>query len=91
MNRTRLQRILIRCLAALAVLPSPLLACAVCQGETGSPLSEGLKWGVLALLFVVLAVLAGIATFFVYLMKRPAGSQTPSLASGVLPATVKNT
>ncbi|MBI5773567.1 MAG: hypothetical protein HZA89_07480 [Verrucomicrobia bacterium] len=91
MNRLNFQRIFAAGVAALVVAPSPVLACAVCQGETGSPLSEGLKWGVLVLLFVVMSVLAGITAFFVYLMKRSANRPGSSLASGVLPATATNT
>ena len=48
------------------------LACAVCFGQSDSALAKGLHWGVLSLLAVVLCVLGGIASFFIYLAKRSA-------------------
>ena len=67
--------------ASLAA-PRPLLACAACFGKSDANLARGMNWGILSLLFVVLFVLGGIATFFVYLGKRaqaarPAESPEP--------------
>ena len=50
--------------------PSPLLACAACYGRTDSPLAEGMNWGILTLLGVVLTVLSGIVVFFVHVIRR---------------------
>ena len=60
------------CLVAMALAPSPLLACATCFGSSDSDLARGMNWGILSLLVVVVGVLGGIATFFVYLARRSA-------------------
>ncbi len=54
--------------------PPELLACAACYGKSDSALAQGMNWGILSLLAVVVFVLGGIASFFVYLAKRAAGS-----------------
>jgi Na+-transporting methylmalonyl-CoA/oxaloacetate decarboxylase gamma subunit len=45
-------------------------ACVTCFGRSDSPLAEGMNMGILFLLGVVLAVLAALACFFVYLGRR---------------------
>ena len=55
-------------LAALA--PPPLLACAACYGQSDSPLASGMNWGIFTLMGVIVTVLATIATFFVYLIRK---------------------
>lgn len=35
------------------------LACSVCYGEPGNPLTEGAKWGVIVLALVIVGVLSG--------------------------------
>jgi len=71
MNRFRKTRILLAALLwAWAMNPGALWACSVCFGDPDSAMSKGLAWGVLSLLGVVLMVLGGITTFFVYLAKR---------------------
>jgi hypothetical protein len=57
-------------LSFLALNPVSAMACSVCYGDPDSNMSKGLGWGILVLLGVVLAVLGGIATFFVYLAKK---------------------
>ena len=54
--------------------PPELLACAACYGKSDSALAQGMNWGILSLLALVVFVLGGIAAFFVYLAKRAAGS-----------------
>jgi heme/copper-type cytochrome/quinol oxidase subunit 2 len=63
-------------LIALLLLSQPvsLLACSTCYGAPDAPMSKGLVWGITVLLGVVGTVLAGVATFFVYVVKR---SPTP--------------
>ena len=65
----------------LALLPGPVLGCAACYGQTDSPLAEGMNWGIFSLLGVVVAVLGGIATFFIYLARR-AAVQPPAPGAG---------
>jgi hypothetical protein len=59
-------------LIALAALPQPLLACATCFGVSDSDLAKGMNMGILSLLAVVVIVLGGIASFFIYLARRSA-------------------
>lgn len=55
---------------ALASAPEPALACPVCYGMLEGPLADGTNKAILALLGVTGCVLAGFATFFIYLVKR---------------------
>ena len=56
---------------ALAVCaPSPLFACATCFGQSDDPIAQGMNWGILTLLVVIVTVLATIASFFVYLIRK---------------------
>jgi hypothetical protein len=70
MRRSLLRNVL----AALAILamclPDSLLACAACYGRSDSNLARGMNWGIFSLLVVVVTVLGGIASFFVYIAKR---------------------
>ena len=69
-------------LAALALSPIASQACAVCYGEPDSKMSKGLVAGISVLLVVVVGVLAGISTFFVYISKKSSTeSQTESESS----------
>ncbi len=52
--------------------PGPLWACAACYGQSDSPMARGMNWGIFSLLVVVVCVLGGIATFFVFLAKKSA-------------------
>jgi len=47
-----------------------LLACAVCFGQSDSPMAWGTNLGIFLMLGVTVAVLAGFASFFIYLMRR---------------------
>ena len=76
----------ITAVVVMIAAPQELLACAACYGKSDSALAEGMNWGILSLLSVVVFVLGGIASFFVYLAKRAAMSPgaaaitTPSAA-----------
>ncbi len=45
-------------------------ACAACYGASDSPLAQGMNWGIFSLLAVVVCVLGGIASFFIFLAKE---------------------
>jgi hypothetical protein len=47
-------------------------ACAACYGKSDSPMAKGMNAGILSLLGVVGVVLAGAASFFVFLARRSA-------------------
>ncbi len=70
----RLPFISIASVSVLAVLlwPPAARACAACYGQSDSPIAQGMNWGILSLLGVVVLVLGGIAAFFVYLVRKSA-------------------
>lgn len=47
-------------------------ACATCFGVSDSKLAQGMNWGILSLLFVIGSVLAAVALFFIYIIRRSA-------------------
>jgi len=55
---------------ALNLFSTPLFACAVCFGQSNSTQARGMTWGILSLLFILLCVLGGVVSFFVYLGRR---------------------
>jgi len=55
---------------AVLLLPRLALACPVCFGESDAPLAKAINLGVVAMLVVVVAVLAGFASFMLYLNRR---------------------
>ncbi|MFZ1071877.1 MAG: hypothetical protein WAO21_00435 [Verrucomicrobiia bacterium] len=55
--------------AAVALAPSSLFACAACYGKSDSPLASGMNWGIFTLLGVVLTVLTCVALFFVHVVR----------------------
>jgi hypothetical protein len=56
--------------AILLAVARPALACPVCFGQTDSPLANAMNLGILVMLGVVGAVLAGFITFIVHLNRR---------------------
>ena len=48
-------------------------------------MAEGMNMGILSLLIIVMAVLAGIASFFIYLMVRSARLAGAAPAPGRIP------
>jgi len=56
--------------AAAALSPSPLFACAACYGRSDSPLAYGINWGIFTLMGVIATVLACITLFFVHIVRR---------------------
>ncbi len=76
--------------AALAIMlaalqPRAACACAICYGDPDSPMTEGLTWGILALVLVVGCVLTGIVTFFVH-ANRNATNRLPTAPPSEMPA-----
>jgi heme/copper-type cytochrome/quinol oxidase subunit 2 len=45
-------------------------ACATCFGKSDAPMAQGMNWGIFTLLGVIVTVLATIATFFVYIIRK---------------------
>jgi hypothetical protein len=67
-NRMRLSVLAV----VLAVVghPAGARACSACYGDPDSPTSHGLTLAILALATVVMAVLGGVATFFVQASRK---------------------
>ena len=55
--------------AAAALAPSPIFACAACYGKSDSPLASGMNWGIFTLMGVILTVLTCITLFFVHVIR----------------------
>ena len=58
--------------ALLALRPESAWACAACYGQSDSPLAQGMNWGILSLLGIIVSVLTGITTFFVVISRKSA-------------------
>jgi hypothetical protein len=72
-----------------AALPSPALACAACFGKSSDAMAQGMNLGIFALLIVIVSVLIGIASFFVFLARRSArfaAAAADQTASATVPA-----
>jgi len=52
------------------MVPAMIDACSVCFGDPTSPMSYGLKMGIVSLLVVLTFVLSGLAVFFLQVRKR---------------------
>jgi hypothetical protein len=59
-------------LPAFLALANNAHACAACFGKSDSAMAKGMNAGIFALLAVVGAVMAGAASFFVFLARRAA-------------------
>jgi len=57
-------------LLAAVALPQSALACSACFGASDSDMAKGMNMGIFVLLGVIVAVLGGIASFFIYLARR---------------------
>ena len=74
-------------LITLFVLAAPraALACPVCFGQNDSPMARAANLSIFAMLVVVAGVLAGFASFFIYLIRRAllvAGEASGPAAAG---------
>jgi hypothetical protein len=65
-----IRRTLMTAAAVIVGGGTTILACPVCFGAEESPLIDGAKLGVVALVAVTLAVQLGFVSFFLYLRKR---------------------
>ncbi|MEW6160616.1 MAG: hypothetical protein AB1813_24565 [Verrucomicrobiota bacterium] len=72
MNQRRCKTLFTMIMALWMSCPSSLLACATCFGQSDSAMAKGMNMGIFSLLGVILFVLGGIASFFIYLAVRTA-------------------
>jgi len=78
-------------LALVTFAPSRLLACAACGSDNGhidSPLTGGMNWGILTLMGVIVTVLASIATFFVFIIRKEAALSAKTGAENLTEAKI---
>jgi hypothetical protein len=54
--------------------PSSLLACAACFGKSDSNMARSLNAGIFSLMAVIVTVLGGAASFFVFLSRKAAST-----------------
>jgi hypothetical protein len=81
--RKFLKTIFIAIAAIAAFVPSPLFACAACYGKSDSPLASGMNWGIFTLMGVIVTVLATIASFFVYIIRKEAAMAAKTAAENI--------
>ena len=68
----KLSLILIGLFAVAPLHPRSAFACAVCYGASDAPMAQGMNYGILSLLIMIVLVLGGVASFFVFLARRSA-------------------
>jgi heme/copper-type cytochrome/quinol oxidase subunit 2 len=81
----KLSKLFFAAAALPAFAPSPLFACAACYGKSDSALASGMNWGIFTLMGVIVTVLASIAGFFVYIIRKEAALAAKAAAEN-LPA-----
>jgi len=73
MSFSGVSRLVMVCVGlCLTFVPGSVLACAACFGKSDSSLAKGMNWGIASLLVVVICVLGGIASFFIYIARKSA-------------------
>ena len=65
-------KIIFSALALAASAPATSFACAACYGRSDSPLASGMNWGIFTLMGVIVTMLATIASFFIYIVRKEA-------------------
>jgi hypothetical protein len=68
-------------LFCLFATTTSLFACAACTGKSDSDMAKSLNAGIFSLLAVVATVLAGAASFFVFLARKAASSNSSETAA----------
>lgn len=56
--------------ALMLAAPRAALACPVCFGQNDSPMAAAANMAIILMLVIVVGVLAGFASFIIYLMRR---------------------
>jgi len=84
--RASRSKLLLLPFVALAWLPSAASACPVCFGNPDDPMTKSIGLGILFLLGTIGAVLAVIAGFFVFLVRRAAAQASAANSQLAAPA-----
>ncbi len=64
------RRIVFGWVVTSGLLSPRALGCAACFGASDSPMAHGMNWGIAVLLGVISTVLALVASFFVFVIRR---------------------
>jgi hypothetical protein len=70
----RIQTFVLTVLAAGLASPTGALACAACFGKSDSNMAKSVNAAIFSLLGVIVTVLIGAASFFVFLSRRASAS-----------------
>jgi len=73
----RVLTIVLTVLAGALASPTGALACAACFGQSDSQMAKSVNAGIFTLLGVIVTVLIGAASFFVFLWRRGAAAGQP--------------
>jgi hypothetical protein len=79
MKRTR--AFILTVLAATLASPTGAYACAACFGKSDSAMAKSVNAAIFSLMGVIVTVLIGAASFFVFLSRRAAAGQNSSTIS----------
>jgi hypothetical protein len=71
----RIQAFFLTVLAAMLASPTAALACAACFGKSDSNMAKSVNAAIFSLMGVIVTVLIGAASFFVFLSRRSAAAQ----------------
>jgi hypothetical protein len=83
----RIQAIVLTVLAALLASPTGAFACAACFGKSDSNMAKSVNAGIFSLMGVIVTVLIGAASFFVFLSRRAAVAAQSGQDSSMLSKT----
>ena len=86
-SRTSRKLLLTSLVLGLVAQPRLLWACAACYGQDSGPMAQGMNWGILSLLGIIVSVLVGVAGFFVYLANRSAHSPAAAVPQELASST----
>jgi hypothetical protein len=65
-------KLLLFLVLVLMALPSSVMACAACFGQSDSDMAKGLNAGIFLLFGIVACVLGGFVALFIYMARRSA-------------------
>ena len=88
--KLRLTLLALVALALLVASASDACACAACFGASDSKLAEGMNAGIFALMGVIGSVLAAIAGFFWFIVRRAATHPLPMPSESLSPVELSN-
>jgi len=80
----RIHALVLTVLAALLASPTGAFACAACFGKSDSNMAKSVNAAIFSLMGVIVTVLVGAASFFVFLSRRAADNSTTGQDSSMI-------